>query len=203
MGSITLLVGGARSGKSSLAVRIGRAHASRGHTGDVTLVATAEPFDEEMAARIRAHRAERPPWPTIEAPVELAAAIRNAPDDHLLIVDCLTTWVATLMHHGLDVDATPLCEALAQRSGPAVVISNEVGAGIVPIDAESRRYRDLLGRLNQAVAEVAEVALLMVAGRAIPLQRVDDLAIPALRSEPDPTTTPTSAPPLAPTSRSS
>jgi adenosylcobinamide kinase/adenosylcobinamide-phosphate guanylyltransferase len=91
---LTFLVGGARSGKSTLAVELGVRH-----DGDVVFVATAEPVDDDLRDRIAAHRAERPGWPTVEAPIELAAAIDAAPPDALVIVDCLTVWVGNLLHH--------------------------------------------------------------------------------------------------------
>jgi adenosyl cobinamide kinase/adenosyl cobinamide phosphate guanylyltransferase len=164
MPAITLLIGGVRSGKSSLAVDIGRRHG-----GPVTVVATAEPFDEEMRARIEQHRHDRPSWPVVEAPLRLGAAITAAPADHLLIVDCLTVWVANELHHGGDLDADALVAALVGRAGPSVVITNEVGLGVHPETELGRRYRDELGRVNRTVAAAAGTSLLMVAGRAIPL----------------------------------
>ncbi len=163
-GAVTLLLGGARSGKSALAVEIGRRH-----PGPVTVIATGEAFDDEMAARIDRHRAERPAWPTVEAPCRLADAVAGAPADDLLIVDCLTLWVNNLHLAGEAVDPAPLVEALSSRPGPSVVVSNEVGLGIVPADPATRRYRDELGALNRAVAEIATV-LFLAAGRAVRLE---------------------------------
>ena len=97
MGDITLLIGGARSGKSALAVEI-----AHGTHGEVVFIATAEPFDDDLRARIERHRHDRPDWPMIEAPIDLGAAIAVAPADALLIVDCLTVWVANELHHGGD-----------------------------------------------------------------------------------------------------
>jgi adenosyl cobinamide kinase/adenosyl cobinamide phosphate guanylyltransferase len=168
MGAITFLVGGARSGKSSLAVEIGRRH-----RGDVVVVATAEAFDDDLRARIDRHRAERPGWPTIEEPLDLADALRHCNADALVIVDCLTVWLGNLLHAGEnDVDGrtTDALGALAERPGPSVVISNEVGLGVHPETAIGRDYRDLLGRLNQRVATVASTSLLLVAGRAVELR---------------------------------
>lgn len=164
MGSITFLLGGARSGKSTSAVQLAAAH-----PGDVTVIATGVAFDDDMAERIERHRQERPPWPTIEEPVELAAAIAAAPADDLLLIDCLTVWAANVMYHGGVPDGEPLVGALRARSGPAIVISNEVGLGIVPADEASRAYRDHLGRVNQTVARAAETALFLAAGLAMPL----------------------------------
>lgn len=164
MGDVTFLIGGARSGKSSLAVEIGRRH-----EGDVVFIATAEPFDDDMAARITRHRDERPTWPTIEASLDLGAAISAAPPDALLIVDCVTVWVGNELHHRNTVDATVLIAALDQRVGPSVVISNEVGLGVHPETELGRRYRDELGRVNQAIAAAATTTLLLVAGKALRL----------------------------------
>jgi adenosyl cobinamide kinase/adenosyl cobinamide phosphate guanylyltransferase len=166
---LTFLVGGARSGKSTLAVELGLRH-----DGRVVFVATAEAFDDDLRSRIDQHRAERPDWPTVEVPVEVAAAVRAAPGDALVIVDCLTVWVGNLFHHRPDAgdrDAAyaDLVAALAARPGPTVVVSNEVGLGLHPDTALGREYRDELGRLNQRVATVADRSLLLVAGRALAL----------------------------------
>jgi adenosylcobinamide kinase / adenosylcobinamide-phosphate guanylyltransferase len=168
--ALTLLLGGARSGKSALAVRL----AGRWH-GPVTVVVTGEARDDEMAERIRRHRAERPgAWPTVEAPRELEAALAGAPAGAFVLLDCLTLWVSNLMEEGLDDEqvvarARSAATAAASRAGPTVAVSNEVGAGIVPADALSRRYRDLLGQVNAVWAAAADQALLLVAGRAVPL----------------------------------
>ena len=167
-GPLTLLLGGARSGKSALAVQIGRRHAGR-----VTFIATSPPVDDELTARIARHRAERPPWPTIEEPLDLAGALAAAGDD-LAIVDCLTLWVSNLIHRGdadLAVEATAADVAClaARRPAPTVVVTNEVGLGVHPPTELGRRYRDLLGRVNQRWAAVADRSLLLVAGRAVAL----------------------------------
>ncbi len=166
MSAVTLLLGGARSGKSTLAVRLGERF-----MGDVTFVATAEPFDDDLAVRVAQHRAERPPWPTVEAPVSLADAIRSAPAEHMVIVDCLTVWVGNLYAHEVADRASSydaLIAALA-RDAPTVMVSNEVGMGLHPDTPLGRDYRDELGRLNQRVAAAAATTLLMVAGRAVAL----------------------------------
>jgi adenosylcobinamide kinase / adenosylcobinamide-phosphate guanylyltransferase len=167
---LTLLLGGARSGKSSLAVELGARH-----DGPVTFLATAEAFDDDLRDRIDRHRDERPAWPTLEVPVHLADAITATPDG-LLIVDCLTVWMGNLFVHVPDAaERAARCAAavaaLSVRSAPTVVVSNEVGLGLVPAEAMSRTYRDELGRLNQRVAAVAHRTLLLVAGRAV---RLDD-----------------------------
>jgi adenosyl cobinamide kinase/adenosyl cobinamide phosphate guanylyltransferase len=165
----TFLVGGARSGKSSLAVDIGLRH-----QGPVVFVATAEAFDDDLAQRIARHRDERPDWPTLEVPVGLAAAVAACDPEALVIVDCLTVWVGNLFHHlpsaAHRADAYTAFEAaMRARSAPTVVVSNEVGLGLHPDTDLGREYRDELGRLNQRVAAACDRTLLLVAGRALPL----------------------------------
>jgi adenosylcobinamide kinase / adenosylcobinamide-phosphate guanylyltransferase len=177
--ALTLLLGGARSGKSALAARL----AGR-WDGPVTVVVTGEARDAEMAERIRRHRAARPGhWRTVEEPLELAAALAAAPADAFVVLDCLTLWVSNLLEQGLDdrrVEALARSAAAtaAARAAPTVAVSNEVGSGIVPADALSRRYRDLLGQVNAVWAEAADQALLLVAGRAVPLLDPLDLLGP-------------------------
>ena len=130
-------------------------------------VATAEPFDDEMKARIAEHRGRRGgQWQTVEAPLDLAAAIANAPPATTVLVDCLTLWLNNLMFKKRDIDTETerLEKALGGRPAPAVLVSNEVGSGIVPENAEARRFRDLQGRLNQRIAAIAGRVVLMVAG---------------------------------------
>ncbi|HTE69706.1 MAG TPA: bifunctional adenosylcobinamide kinase/adenosylcobinamide-phosphate guanylyltransferase [Actinomycetes bacterium] len=168
--ALTVLLGGARSGKSALAARLAGSWA-----GPVTVVVTGQAGDAEMAERIERHRAERPrSWRTVEAPRELEPALTAAPDGGFVIVDCLTLWVSNLMGQGLAAGqverrARAAAAVAAARSGPTVAVSNEVGAGIVPAEAVARRYRDLLGQVNTIWAAAADQALLLVAGRAIPL----------------------------------
>ena len=160
-----LLLGGARSGKSALAVRI----AAR-WGGPVTFVATGEAGDDEMRDRIERHRAERPAaWRTVEEPVALLDAVNAAPPGDLLVVDCLTLWVSNLLLRGSIAGADEVAAALAGRSGPGVVVSNEVGMGIVPDHPLGRAYRDALGSANVAFAARAERAALLVAGRLLEL----------------------------------
>ena len=174
--AMTLLLGGARSGKSALAERL----AAR-WDGPVAVVVTAQARDAEMAERIRRHRAQRPAgWQTIEEPLELEAALANAPAGAQVLLDCLTLWVSNLLEQGLTDDqvtgrARSAAAAAAARPGPTVVVSNEVGSGIVPADALARRYRDLLGQVNAVWAATADQTLLLVAGRAMPL--LDPLAV--------------------------
>ena len=166
--ALTLVLGGARSGKSAFAESLVQEH------GRGIYVATAERVDEEMARRIEAHRARRgETWPTVEAPLALAEAIRreSAPQACLL-VDCLTVWLGNLVHHGRDVDGAreELLESLRAAAGPVVVVANEVGLGIVPGNAMARAFRDHAGRLNQAVAAVAERVYFVAAGLPLALK---------------------------------
>ncbi len=169
-----LLVGGARSGKSGTALRLASASGL-----PVTFIATGEAGDEEMAVRIGRHRAERPAgWTTIEAPLELYAAVESTDLGRLLIVDCLTLWVSNLLGAGRHSDvvlseARRIASLLRERQ--AVVVSNEVGLGIVPMNELARRYRDALGSVNATFSAVASRSLLMVAGRALEMSPVDTL----------------------------
>jgi adenosylcobinamide kinase / adenosylcobinamide-phosphate guanylyltransferase len=166
---LILLLGGARSGKSDLAVRL-----AQRRSAPVVLIATAEPCDADMAARIARHRAERPlGWETIEAPVELEAALATVPSESSVIVDCLTLWTANVLagHDAAEIaQLAAASAALAQRrDGLTIVVSNEVGMGIVPDNQLARSYRDVLGRVNATWAAAADRALLLVAGRALAL----------------------------------
>jgi adenosylcobinamide kinase/adenosylcobinamide-phosphate guanylyltransferase len=157
----TLVLGGARSGKSAVA----EALAGRGG-GVVTYVATGAATDEGMAARIAAHRARRPAaWVTVETP-DLVAAVRGAAGT--VLVDSLTAWVAAAPAFQVDVDG--LSAALAGRRGDVVIVSDEVGLGVHPSTGAGRRFRDALGVVNQAVAAVADDVLLVVAGRVLRLE---------------------------------
>ena len=164
---LTVLTGGARSGKSALAVEIGRRH-----TGPVLFVATAPSLDDDMRSRIERHRAERPGWPTIEERCDIVPTIAAAAEGSLVIVDCLTLWVSNLMWRGDSDDdiaerADRLAEACGATSADTLLVTNEVGLGVHPETDLGRRYRDILGRVNQRVVAAAERALLMVAGRAL------------------------------------
>jgi adenosylcobinamide kinase/adenosylcobinamide-phosphate guanylyltransferase len=163
--ALTLLLGGARSGKSALAVAI-----AQRQTQPVTFLATGEPRDAEMAERIARHRAERPStWRTIAEPTELARAIGEAPPGECLIVDCLSLWVANAGDRPIARAAEEAAALAAGRAGPTIAVTNEVGMGIVPISALGRRYRDVLGRVNAIWAAAADRVLLVVAGRVLEL----------------------------------
>ena len=159
--SVTLVLGGARSGKSAVAER-------RAGAGPVTYVATfvAGGDDPDMAARVAAHQARRPAtWRTVETE-DLVAAVREA-EPGTLLVDSLTTWVAGARDFA--VDAAGLCLAVGSHDGDVIMVSDEVGLGVHPSTEEGRRFRDALGMVNQAVSAVADVALLVVAGRVLRL----------------------------------
>lgn len=178
----TLILGGARSGKSAYAEQLA-AQSGR----DVVYIATARPGDAEMAARITQHRSDRPQhWLTIEEPLRIADAItlHSAPDN-VILVDCLTLWLSNLMFSGAgnypDVGAitlptlltderAALLDTLHKAKGDVVLVSNEVGMGIVPMGAVSRCFVDEAGRLNQAVAAVCSRAMFIAAGLPLTLK---------------------------------
>ncbi|MEM9681840.1 MAG: bifunctional adenosylcobinamide kinase/adenosylcobinamide-phosphate guanylyltransferase [Pseudomonadota bacterium] len=160
--SVTFILGGARSGKSKHAETVVQAYPPPWR-----YIATAEAQDEEMTKRIEAHRARRgAKWTTIEAPIDLTGILGDIPAGTPVLVDCLTLWLTNVMLAGRDVEreCERLTKVLAQPSGPWVVVSNEVGLGIVPDNALARRFRDAAGRLNRLVATNADEVLFMVAG---------------------------------------
>ncbi len=165
MENVTLVLGGARSGKSAYAECLLIGHAT------TTYIATGQAFDDEMRARIDTHRARRPAhWLTIEAPIELAGALAcNTP----VLVDCLTLWLTNLLLADADIPtcADALEQAIAVRGHPTVLVSNETGLGIVPADPLSRRFRDEAGLLNQRMARLADSVVFLAAGLPIDLRR--------------------------------
>lgn len=173
-----LLLGGARSGKSRYAVEQARVIG-----GSAAVVATARAVDRDMAARIARHRAERPAqWVTLEEPLDVAAACRRAARSHdLVIVDCVTVWVSNLMERGDDdtlvlAAVDDLAKLLRERLVSIILVSNEVGQGVHPPTELGRRFRDLLGVVNQRLAAAADRVTLMVA--ALPLT-VKDTPLPS------------------------
>ena len=165
-----LVLGGARSGKSAYAERRAEAYA-----GERTYIATAEVSDSEMAGRIRHHQERRGSgWRTIEAPLDLASALRahDAPE-RVILVDCVTVWLNNLMFHDRAVKpaVADFCAALATAKGRVVVVSNEVGFGIVPENALARRFRDIAGRANQTIAAAVDEVVLVVAGLPLTVKR--------------------------------
>jgi adenosylcobinamide kinase/adenosylcobinamide-phosphate guanylyltransferase len=168
--SLTFLLGGARSGKSSLAVTLVREWA-----GPVAFIATGEPRDGEMVERIEAHRGQRPAhWETIDAPLDVRGALECVPEDAAVLLDCLSLWVANLLERGdqaeeIEAESAAVSALAAGRPSLTVAVSNEVGLGVVPVTELGRLYRDVLGRVNARWAAEAEHAALVVAGRSLPL----------------------------------
>ncbi|PPD18097.1 MAG: bifunctional adenosylcobinamide kinase/adenosylcobinamide-phosphate guanylyltransferase [Methylocystis sp.] len=162
---LTLVLGGARSGKSAYAESLIVTHPS-----PWTYIATADILDEEMRARVDAHRARRgEDWRTVEAAQALVDAIREAPVDRPLLIDCLTLWLSNRLLGGADLsrDRDALVHALSSRSAPTVVVSSEVGLSIVPDNALARSFRDAAGELHQAVSRSAGRVVLVVAGNPL------------------------------------
>jgi adenosylcobinamide kinase/adenosylcobinamide-phosphate guanylyltransferase len=165
-GSLTFLLGGARSGKSRYALQL-VARSER-----VAFMATATPCDEDMRQRIARHQAERPAsWKTFEVPLELESAIQTEVNDYqAVVIDCLTLWTANLLQHynqdsaAVLARADSLCQTLRRAESNLIVVSNEVGDSVVPAYESGRIFRDVLGAVNQRVARVADRVLLMVAG---------------------------------------
>jgi adenosylcobinamide kinase/adenosylcobinamide-phosphate guanylyltransferase len=164
-----LVLGGARSGKS----RYAEARAI-GAAGQRLYIATAQAFDEEMRERIARHRADRGEgWRTIETPIALAETIvAEGLPDRVLLVDCLTLWASNLMHAGADIaqETLRLTEAIGRCPARLILVSNEVGLGIVPDNALARRFRDEAGRINQAVAAACSEVVFVAAGLPLTLK---------------------------------
>ncbi len=159
---LVLVLGGTRSGKSRQAEAL-----VESWPAPWTYIATAEAFDAEMAARIAEHRARRPDgWETRDAPRDLPGVLADASPGRPVLVDCLTLWLSNLLlaERDLEAEGERLEAALAQRAGPVVLVSNEVGWGIVPETPLGRRFRDAQGRLNQRMAVLADRVVLVVAG---------------------------------------
>jgi len=168
----TLVLGGARSGKSAFAQASAEALAAESG-GRLVMIATAQAFDSEMVERIDRHREDRgPAWTTIEAPLDLAAALQGLGVGDVVVVDCLTLWVSNLMlgDHDVPSAVAELVAGVARFEGALWLVSNEVGFGIVPDNALARRFRDEAGRLHQALAQAAEAVTLLVAGLTLRLK---------------------------------
>ena len=166
MARVSLILGGARSGKSARALALaGPPH---------LFIATAEALDEEMRDRIRRHKAGRgTSWGLVEEPLELAEALRShAADGTTLVVDCLTLWLSNLIHRERDIGAATdaLVAALGDAPGRVVLVSNEVGMGLAPMTALGRDFRDAQGRLNQRIAGVADHVEFIAAGLPLVLK---------------------------------
>ena len=177
-GELVLVLGGARSGKSTVAERMAR------DGGRVLFIATAEALDEAMQRRIAAHRRHRPEhWDTLEEPIHLSRAVRPLADRYdTFVLDCLTLWVSNLLledeeasdaEHTVLETVRRLLGLIEAAGGRWILGSNEVGQGIVPASPLGREYRDVLGRVNQLVASRSDRAYLMVAGMALDLKALD------------------------------
>jgi adenosylcobinamide kinase / adenosylcobinamide-phosphate guanylyltransferase len=173
---VTLVLGGARSGKSAYAERLAESRAGS-EEGSCVYLATAAAGDGEMAARIAEHRRRRGPrWCTLEEPLDLAGALDSAAvAQSVVLVDCLTLWLSNVLLAELDVEKEcgKLLAALPGLRGPAIFVANEVGLGIVPDNALARRFRDDAGRLNQAVAAAAQSVVFLAAGLPLVLKSPD------------------------------
>ena len=173
---LTLITGGARSGKSALAQTIGEAWQGR-----VSFFATATAGDEEMADRIERHRLSRPEsWSTIESPLGELSDLKKVPEDALVIFDCLTMWVANHLLGGAESEeieqaAVALVEIFVSREAPAIVVTNDVGLGIVPDNELARQYRDILGRVNQVFSGSASRTLFASCGKVTRLESLEDV----------------------------
>ena len=180
VGALYFVTGGARSGKSAFAEALAVASSRQ-----VVYLATMEPLDHELERRVARHREGRPAgWRTIEAPLDLFAALNNAGSEACVLLDCLSLWVTNrlmplgdppasdaldALERAIETDLAALIEAQHARSGELIVATNEVGSGVVPPSALGRAYRDLLGRANQQVNLAASRAWILVSGRALEL----------------------------------
>jgi len=169
---LILILGGARAGKSAFAHSLAAKHG-----GTVTFLATAEPLDEEMRRRIEEHRRRRPAaWRTVEAPLSPARALRDSPPSDVVLLDCLTLLVSNLLQQEREPSAAArrveeeiaaLLEVFAAGPASFIIVSNEVGLGVVPAHESGRLYRDLLGRANQRLAHEADQVFWLLAGLAV------------------------------------
>ncbi len=167
-GQSALILGGARSGKTTRALSLSQPFANKFY------IATAQVFDEEMATRVRCHQAERDgTWETIEAPYDLVGALQSIaktvqPDKGptIAVIDCMTLWLTNLMLNNHDIERETACwlQAMQSTSVSVVMVSNEIGNGVVPASKTGRQFRDLQGRLNQDLAQAADIVELVVAG---------------------------------------
>ncbi len=165
---LTLVLGGAASGKSAFAESLVLLASDA-----PTYIATAQVFDDEMAEKIRLHKKSRGAgWTTIEAPIDVAAPLSAAKSGEVILLDCATLWLTNviLADHDVAAHAATLLDALAHCAAPVVVVSNEVGQGIVPDNALSHKFRNAQGRLNQQLAAQADLVVAVMAGLPLPLK---------------------------------
>jgi adenosylcobinamide kinase/adenosylcobinamide-phosphate guanylyltransferase len=169
--TIHLILGGARSGKSTYAQKSAELAASG---RPLVMIATAEPFDAEMTARIAAHRVSRgPAWRTLEAPLQVGDAIVSLPPQSCAVLDCLTIWLSNVMLKEADIDSAlhDLEGAAKTFEGDLWLVSNEVGNGLVPETPLGRAFRDASGRMNQRMAALADEVTLVIAGLPLTLKK--------------------------------
>ncbi len=166
MGKITFILGGARSGKSSYAIKLAKKNSQK-----VAFIATCQPLDEEMQRRIKLHKKIRPSgWQTFEEPRDISALLEEIGSKfEIIIIDCLTLWISGFILKGVNENAiaeqvNKLLGSLERIKASSVIVSNEVGLGIVPDNKLARNFRDIAGRANQLVAEKSDEVLLLVAG---------------------------------------
>jgi adenosylcobinamide kinase / adenosylcobinamide-phosphate guanylyltransferase len=173
MGKVIFITGGARSGKSGFGLSLAEKHGGR-----MAYIATAQARDPEMEERIRRHKEARGPlWESVEEPLEIIKAL-NAIGGGTVIIDCITLWLSNLMEKsGVDgfeerssAEASDLANALKNFRGVAIVVSNELGSGIVPLEAAARAFRDGAGRVNQIIARASDEAYLVAAGLPVRLK---------------------------------
>ncbi len=163
-----LFIGGAKSGKSSHALKTGMEFIKKGGHGKGLFVATATAGDEEMQRRISLHRQERgSEWETAEEPVNICRVVQEQNRNFdVILIDCLTLWLSNLMFGDMDIDSelSRLRQTVAESAAPVIMVSNEVGTGIVPADPVSRKFRDMAGRMNQVMAGACTEVYFVVAG---------------------------------------
>lgn len=165
---LTLVLGGARSGKSAFSEQLAMRSGLR-----KTYVATAQAFDDEMAKRIRDHQVSRGDgWHTIEAPLDLATTLEKVQANDIVLIDCLTLWLSNLMLQNLDIETetAAFLSVLESAKTPVICVSNEVGMGLVPDNAMGRAFRDAQGVLNRQVAAQADLAVFVAAGLPLVLK---------------------------------
>lgn len=165
MNNLTIILGGARSGKSAFAEQLAM------NSGlPKTYIATAQALDGEMADRIAAHRARRHDWTTTEVPLDLVAALKRVPDGSVVLIDCLTLWLSNHLLAESDADVDGLLTAIETLPSSVICVSNEVGMGLVPDNALGRKFRDAQGVLNCRIAERADLAVFVAAGLPLVLK---------------------------------
>lgn len=165
---LTLVLGGASSGKSAFAESL----VLQGDL-DPVYIATAQVFDDEMADKVARHRDMRGDgWTTIEEPLDIAAALAKTTDNQIILIDCATLWLTNVIlgDHDITTQTTRLVDALRNCPAPVVIVSNEVGQGIVPDNALSRRFRNAQGALNQTIAAEAALVVAVMAGLPLALK---------------------------------